>query len=137
MADVYAPMRRRVARKINRWNTGTITLTRTTPGTPDPTTPWIPGTPTLDVYALDARVDGVSADYVDEETVLVTDLMVIASPKARHTLTDGDPADGAVVDIVPRMTDVLLIDGAQKAIKKIEAVPAAGPAARFHIFVAS
>jgi hypothetical protein len=131
MVDLYAPKRRRVALILKRWNTGTISLTRTTPGTPDPTTPWIPGTPTLDVYGLDARANGVDAEYVNHETILATDLMVIASPKARHT------PDGAVVDIVPRMTDVLKIDGAQKAIKKIEAVPAAGPAARFHIFVAS
>ena len=44
---------------------------------------------------------------------------------------------GSVVDIEPRMTDTLQIGGVPKAIKKIEAVPAAGPAARFNLFVAS
>lgn len=129
MADPYAPKRRRVARILRKWNTGVVTLTRTTPGTPDATTPWIPGTPVLDVYALDARVDGVAEEYVNGTTILASDLMVIASPKA--TLS------GAVVEIVPRMTDTLQIGGATKVIKKIDPVPAAGLAARFHIFVAS
>ncbi len=122
-------MARNVARQIGRYGTGTVTLTRTTTGTPDPATPWIPGTPTTAVYTLSARVDGVVADQVDGTTILATDLMVIASPLA--TLA------GVPVDIVPRQADTLTIDGAVKAIKKIEAVPAAGAAARFHIFVAS
>jgi len=137
MADPYATKRARVAKIIKRWNTGAVTLTRKTPGTPDPETPWVPGSPTLDVYALDARVDGVAAEYVDGKTILATDRMAIVSPKAVHTLTDGDPADGATVDIVPRMSDTLSLDGAPVVVKKIEAVPAAGLAARFHIFIAS
>lgn len=108
---------------------GTVTLTRTTTGTPDPETPWEPGAPTTAVYTLSARVDGVLADYVDGTTIVATDLMVIASPRA--TLA------GSQVGMVPRMSDTLAIDGAVKTIKRIDAVPTAGPAARFHIFVAS
>jgi len=122
-------MARNVARQIGRYGSGTVTLTRTTTGTPDPATPWIPGTPTTAVYTLSARVDGVVAEHVDGTTILDTDLMVIASPRA--TL------EGAPVDLVPGLSDTLTIDGAAKAIKKIDAVPAAGAAARFHIFVAS
>jgi hypothetical protein len=122
-------MARNVARQIGRYGSGTVTLTRTTTGTPDPATPWIPGTPTTAVYTLSARVDGVVAEHVDGTTILATDLMVIASPRA--TL-EGEP-----VDLVPGLSDTLTIDGAAKAIKKIDAVPAAGAAARFHIFVAS
>lgn len=127
--DRYASKRRRVARIIAKWSTGTVTLTRTTPGTPDPSTPWIPGAATTAVYTLAARVDGVVADQVDGTTILATDLMVMASPKA--TLA------GASVDLVPRISDTLAIDGATKVIKKIEQVPAAGAAVRFHIFIAS
>lgn len=122
-------MARNVARQIGRYGSGTVTLIRTTTGTPDPATPWIPGTPTTAVYTLSARVDGVVAEHVDGTTILATDLMVIASPQA--TL------EGAPVDLVPGLSDTLAIDGATKAIKKIDAVPAAGAAARFHIFVAS
>lgn len=127
--DRYAAKRGRVARIIGKWKTGTITLTRRTPGTPDPSTPWIPGAPTTAVYTLAARVDGVAADHVDGTTILATDLMVIASPKASLA--------GAEVDVVPLISDTLSIDGDDKTIKKIEAVPAAGAAVRYHIFVAS
>lgn len=137
MSDLYAPKRRRVARKIRQWKTGTVTLTRSTPGAAEEATPWIRAAPTLDVYALDARVNGVAEEQIDGTTILASDLIVIASPKARHTLSDGEPADGAVADIEPRMTDTLAIDGSVKIIKKIDAIPAAGPAAMFHIFVAS
>jgi hypothetical protein len=129
MVDLYAPKRRRVARMLRRWDTGVVTLTRTIPRTPDPLTPWIPGTPETEVYSLDARVDGVSADRVDGTTILATDLMAIASPAAILA--------GVPIDIVPRMTDTLQIDGVSKTIKKIEAVPAAGDAALFHIFIGS
>lgn len=137
MSDVYAPKRARVAAILKRWNTGTVTLTRSTPGTPDPETPWIPGEPSVDVYGLDARVDGVTADQIDGTTILATDLSVIASPKARHLTTDGEDAYDAVVDIVPTVNDTLEIDGEQKAIKRVQSVPAAGPAALYQIFVAS
>lgn len=129
MTDPYAAKRARVAAKIKRWNTGTITLTRTTPGTPNPSTPWIPGTPTTTAYTLDARADGVLAEYVNETTILATDRMVIASPKAL--------LDGVVVDIEPQMTDTLSIDGDAVVVKQIRAIPAAGPAAMFHIVIAS
>jgi hypothetical protein len=123
MSDRYAYARERVAAKLAEFNTGAITLTRTTRAAPNPATPHIPGAvTTTDVYSLDARADGVAAEYVNGTTILATDLMVIAAPPA---------------DIIPRLTDTLSIDGAPKTIKKIEAVPAAGPPARFHIFVAS
>lgn len=136
MTDPYTSARRRVARKIKKWKTGEVTLTRKT-GAPDPAMPYKPGERTVDVYRLDARANGVAAEYVNGATILATDLMLIASPRAVHTLTDGEDAGGATVDIVPLMTDVLKIDGVTRTMKKIEAVPAGGPAARFHIFVAS
>ena len=131
MADRYDYVRNRTVAKIAEWKTGTVTLTRSTPGAlPDADKPWEPGTPTLTVYTLDARIDGVVADYVDNTTILATDLMVIASPKATNEA-------GAVVDIVPVITDTLTVDGAVQVIKRIDAVPAAGQAARFNIFIGS
>lgn len=129
MSDPYAYARERTVQALAAWTAGTVTLTRTTTGTPDPATPWIPGTPSTAVYTLSARVDGVAADRVDGTTILASDLMVIVSPRA--TLA------GSPVDLVPQMSDTLTIDGAVKAIKRIDAVPAAGPAARFNIYVAS
>jgi hypothetical protein len=130
MADRYGYARRRVARIIKRWKTGDVTLTRTRRAAPEGDQPGTPGEATLvDVYTLDARVNGVAAEYLDGTETLATDLMVIASPDA--TL------NGAVVYLEPRTADILQINGEDKVIKRIEAVPASGPAARFHIFVAS
>jgi len=130
MFDSYSPMRQDVAAIIKTWNAGSVTLTRSTRAAPEPETPYVPGDVTaVDVYTLDARVDGVAAEYVDGTTIRATDRMAIVSPKARLA--------GAVVDVVPRMSDTLSIDGAPVVVKKIEAVPASGPAARFHIFIAS
>lgn len=130
MSDAYAYARERVAATLSRMNAGIVTLTRSTPGTPDPATPWIPGTPTTTTYTLDARVDGVIAEYVNDTTIVATDQMVIASPKARD-------AGGDVVDIEPRQSDTLAVDGSVRVIKQIKAVPASGPAAMFHIVIAS
>jgi hypothetical protein len=112
MVDRYAYARARVAAKIKEFNTGAVTLTRGS-----------------DVYTLDARVDGVIAEYLVDTTIRGTDRMVIASPQA--TL------DGAIVSIVPRMTDIIRIDGKQTTVKQVKAVPASGAAAMFHIIIGS
>lgn len=135
--DSYANARERVAAALETWKTGTVTLSRTAFGDPDPATPWLHGAPTVDVYTLDAKVDGVVAAQIDGTTVLATDLVVIASPRARHTSSDGEPADGAVVEIEPQMTDQISVDGRPRVVKRVVAYPAAGAAALFHIFVAS
>lgn len=128
--DAYGDLRGLVADTVATWKTGAVTLRRTTTAAPDPAEPWTPGAPTTTTYDLDAVVKGVSADYIDGTTVIATDLMVVVSPKARDE-------DGAVVDIVPTMADVLLLDGVAKVIKRIQPAPASGPAALFRIFVAS
>lgn len=127
MSDRYSYARSRVAAKIAEFSIGTVTLTRSAPGGASP--PYTPGPAVQTVYTLDARVDGAS-EYADGATILATDLVVIASPEART-------AAGAVVTIVPQMSDFLHLDGAKKAVKKIEPVPATGDAALFRIFVGS
>lgn len=118
-------------RMVGRFKgTGVVTLTRTTNAAAEAETPWIPGAATEVVYTLDAVVHGVTAQYVDGETVVASDLMVAALPYGRDE-------DGAIAAIVPAMSDVLTIDGAQKAIKRISQAPASGTAALFRIFVAS
>lgn len=129
--DAYAGLRELVAGTVATWKTGTVTLTRTTRAPADPETPSTPGAATTEVYELDAVVKGVSEQYINETTILATDLMVVASPQARRA------SDGVVVQIDPQMSDVLTIDGAAKVIKAIKPSPAAGDPAVFRIFVAS
>lgn len=130
MSDAYAFARARTADALSRLNTGAVTLTRVTRADPDPEAPWQTGAViSTAVYTLDARADGTAGEYADGTTVLATDRLVIVSPRA--TLA------GVAVDVVPLMTDTLAIDGEDKVIKKIDAIPAAGSAVRFHVYIAS
>ncbi len=130
MSDVYAPKRRRVAKITKRWNSGVVTLTRTTNEASEEATPWIKGAViTEEVYTLDAVVSEVAAEYVDNTLVVASDLMVVASTDALLS--------GEVIALEPQMGDVLTIDGNPKEIKRILPSPAAGAAAIFRIFVAS
>lgn len=135
--DALTSIRDRVAGVIAERQTGEIMLARSTIAASEPETPWIPGEAVRDVFALQGRADGVTADMVDGTVVTATDLVVIVSPKARHVITGGEEADGAVVDIVPTTADTLVLDGREKTIKRVVALPASGPAAMFQIFVAS
>lgn len=130
-------MRRNVARQIKRYGGGTVTLTRRTPAAAEPETPWTPGLVSTEVYDLDAVVAGVTADHVDGTLILASDLVVTVAPFGRHTLSDGEAADGALVEIAPALSDTLTIEGAAKIIKSVRRVPAAGPVACFRLFVAS
>lgn len=122
--SVFAAARRMIER-----NGTEIALTRTANAASAPSTPWIPGSPTETVYTLDAYVSGTAAKYADGTTVLVSDLMVVASPVARLA--------GVPTAIVPAMGDTITIDGKVKTIKAVRPAPAAGPAALYRIFVAS
>lgn len=124
-----------VAGVLAAQKTGTVTLARTTQGTPNPSTPWVPGAATTAVYTLDAVVRGTSVQrgggetFGQDATIVTSELMVIVSPRA--TL------NGATVELVPQMTDTLTIDGKVRAIKRILPAPAGGSPALFRIFVAS
>jgi hypothetical protein len=103
---------------------GTITLTRTTPGTPNPETPWIPGTPTTATYTLDATVAAVTVDqanaqFIDGTTITTADLVVTC----------------AVPAVTPQMSDTLSIDGHVRTIKKVVQLPASGVAVAYKLFV--
>ncbi len=138
MSDRYAYARSRIAARAKQYNTGAVTLTRATVAASEEDTPWIPGEPTLDVYTLDAVVSDVAAEYIDGTLTQASHQMIAASPRARHTESDGEPVeDTPVVDIVPLLSDIIEIDGAAKAIIRIVPAPSAGAAAVFQIFVAA
>lgn len=119
------------ARLLGRYREGTVTLSRATVAAAEAETPWQPGETTgTTVYTLDAVVKGVTAGQIDGTLILASDLMVVASPKART-------ASGNAVDVVPLLTDTLTIDGAAKVIKRVETMMAAGSPAAFRLFVAS
>lgn len=95
---------------------GTITLTRSTPGTPDPEAPWESVEPTTQTEVLRGAVRGVSKELVGTE---VGGTVILA-------------ADLVAVCEVPSMTytagDVLTVDGVPVHIIAFERIPAAGVA---------
>jgi hypothetical protein len=106
----YARMTATASRLLERFAQGTVTLTRSVPGEPDPDTPWIPGEPTTTTYTLNATVKGVSDKYVDGTTILATDLEVTC----------------AVFETEPLPSDELSIDGQTVTVVKTMTIPAAG-----------
>lgn len=125
MSDFYAELRDEVASPIlAEFKQGTVTLTRSTPGTPNPDEPWVPVAPTTVVYTLDAVVSAVTVDqaaakYIDGTLITAGDLVV--------TL--------AVPAVVPQMSDTLALDGEVHSIKKIVPIPAVGTVVAYKIFV--
>lgn len=129
----YGKMANTADRLMKRFKQGVVTLTRTTPGTPDPDEPWIPVVDQIDVYTLDATaaaitVDQATAKLVDGTTILASDIVVTAGPKMVHTSTDGEPADGAEIDTLIGPLDAVSLDGAAVTVVKVMRVTPAGTA---------
>lgn len=120
MSDFYTDMQVTAAGILDEFKQGTVVLTRVTPGTVDPATPWIPVVDTTTDYTLKATVRGVSKEHVDGTLILASDEIVTAS-----------------ADIIePIMADTLTVDGDPRAIKMIKKLPSAGVAVAYQIFIA-
>lgn len=93
---------------------GDIVLVRASPGTIDPSAPWLPVEPVESREALKAHAFGVPQKFIDGETILSGDQYVISSVP----LIDWDQGDGVVVSIE--------IDGASWQVVSAQDIPAAG-----------
>lgn len=104
MAGFYDDMAAVTTSVLSEFKQGVVVLTKTTPGTPDPETPWIPGTPTETEYTLSATVASVADEFVDGTTILATDDMVTAAPfGAEPGPGDTMTIDGNAVTIIRQM----------------------------------
>lgn len=119
MADFYSEMAQ-MARDLlaptsqNGLGQGQITLTRTTPGAPNPATPWEPTAPTVTTVSIKGAVRGVDAKLVGTDfggTVIVASDRVAICEAPSMTYTSGD---------------VLAVDGRAVHILAVENIPAAG-----------
>jgi len=99
---------------------GMVQLKRETPGVVDPEQPWVPVEPTAQTWILDAAVRRVSQMYVDGTLIVATDNQVTF----------------AVPAMVPAITDTLIIDGVEHAMKDLRPIPAAGTQAAYIAFLA-
>lgn len=89
---------------------GVVSLKRVTTAPSDPDTPWIPGAEAVTTYPLKAAVKRLHQRY--EGGVLI--------------VQTGDMVTFAVPEVVPSITDKLVIDGVERAITNLTPVPGAG-----------
>lgn len=102
---------------------GVITLTHSTPGTPDPDRPWEPVEPTTQTIVLRGAVRGVSKELVGTEVggavLLATDRQAICEvPSIEYTAGD-----------------TLTVDGMGMKILAVEKIPAAGTPSAVKFFI--
>lgn len=93
---------------------GSITLTRSTPGTPDPAEPWKPVAPTPQTATIRGAVRGISKELVGTE---VGGTVLLASD--RQAICE-------VPSIEYTAGDVLAVDGVPVHVIAVEKIPAAG-----------
>ncbi|TPN26622.1 hypothetical protein FKO01_25450 [Mesorhizobium sp. B2-3-3] len=118
--DFYAEMADMASELLGEFNQGVVTLKRETPGVVDPDRPWVPVELTVETWPLAAVARRVSQKYVDGTLIIATD----------NQITFAVPA------AVPAMTDTLLIDGVEHAMKDLRQIPAAGTPVAYIAFVA-
>lgn len=119
MSDFYESMRGVAAELLAPTSSGglgqgTISLTRTVAGTPDPDKPWLPVEPTKTTVSLDGAVSGVDSRLVGTE---VGSAVILASDRQ---------AICTVPSIGYEAGDTLSIDGKTVNIISVENIPAAG-----------
>lgn len=135
MTDRYAAFQATADRLLDKWKQGTVTLTRTIQGTPDPETPWIPAPSETRTYTLNATSKDVSTKYVDGSTVLATDIEVTAATLMMLTAIDGVAQTPSEVRYEPSPGDVMAIDGVGVNIVKTMRIPRAGTAVVWRFIV--
>lgn len=130
MADLYSKMAGVAAKLLAPTSAGglrqgTVILTRTVPGDPDLSTPWIEVASTTTSETLKAAVSGVGQAMIDGETILAGDLKVICAVPAMNWRMGGE--DGGVL--------TLSIDGRAATIIKVQGIPEAGTPAAVRFIV--
>lgn len=111
----YARMRHTADRLLDRFQQGEVVLARTMPGEPDPERPWVEVPPVEQTEVLRAVVSGAQ-EYADGQTVLETDLRIVAAVPA----LDWRPGNDAVLS--------LTIDERPLTIVRARGIPEAGTA---------
>ncbi len=118
--------------------TGELRMQRPTASLPSPDAAWTSDSTAHTTYKFDGNCFGVIADYVDGDMVKADDLMLVVSPVVTPiTIVGMAEVLGTPVVVEPQMSDVILVDGKEKVIHKIERVPASGTAVVNLIFVCS
>jgi hypothetical protein len=123
--DFYQQMQDIAQPILKQFKQGTVQIRRTVEGPRDPLRPYEPGPTTTKILELYATVSGVNKYQIDGTQIQASDQVVTCAAR---------DSTGQLID--PQETDVLLIDGEARQIKKIQANPAAGIPVTYAIFVA-
>ena len=125
MSDAfYTDMVNTAFEVVNEFRQGTLALERRTPAATSGQ-PWDPDVPVATTYDVVGTVQAVDRRMVDGTTVLATDRMVIL------------PTKSLPVNVVPAITDRLIIDGEPTTIKRVLRVPEAGIVIVYRLIVGS
>lgn len=113
MSDAfYKDMANTALGVINDFQQGVLALERrSSVAGPEP---WDPGTPTTQTFPVVGVVQAIDRRLVDGTTVLATDRLAIL------------PANSLPTDVIPQISDRLVVDGEPTTIKKVLRVPEAG-----------
>lgn len=120
MVGFYDEMQEVATELLTDLAQGVVQLKRITTADPDPATPWIPGAATATTYPLRAAVRRLHQRY--EGGVLVVET--------------GDLVTFAVPEVMPVLTDRLVIDGAERVITSLTPIPGAGTVAAWKAWCA-
>lgn len=88
-----------------------VTLVRTTPGTPDPETPWIPAPPVVTNHACKGWRDRFSNEYEASSSILAGDVRIFIL--------------ATTLDVTPQPGDVVTVRGDSRTIISVSTDPAA------------
>jgi len=112
----------------------TLRIVRSTTVLQDPEDEYTPAVdPTNEQYDLAVVVTGVTKEYVDNELVIGSDKMIIADAYASLVGEDGNAAPALFEHSIK---DNYVLGGITQRVKKIERIPADGPAVMFLVFIA-
>ncbi|GHC79408.1 hypothetical protein [Limoniibacter endophyticus] len=117
----YAKMAGSAARLLTRFNQGMVTISRIVQGEPDPTTPWVPGEPTITTETLQATVKRVEQKFIDGTLIVGTE----------------DQITFAVPSFEPSLSDEFTVDGKVRVLKDLRPLPGAGLPVAYIAFVAA
>lgn len=116
---IYNKMQATATRLLNKYTQGAVSLIRVSAPMQSANEWDLPIEGQETEYPLSAIVKGVSEQYVDNSTIVATDLEVSVS----------------VFDTTPTLGDKIVIDGKDKTILKIIAVPSAGTVCLWKLIV--
>lgn len=103
---------------------GLVQLKRITV-TPPPND-WTPGTETETLWTLKAAVRRLHQRYENGVLIIETGDQIIASVTATLTSVDGEAVAPQDQTFEPRNSDIIVVDGADRAIDNITPIPGAG-----------